>query len=169
MLWILATEDSIVISPPGVPIVYFPRPSFQAARREFADRQSRSEFYVVADDDCLPDPGILAGILVLQKYPTFRILSAWPQNAKVNPWRPEDYEPITDLVVMEHVSVGGIRFCRRPVLQVWPELRGSHYDADQCEAIRGENGRVGYLKHIKMTHLGEGCSSLTNAGASEVK
>lgn len=162
---------------------------FQHERRKIAEIDSRSDIYVVADDDCFPqaEPFLAEGVRILEEHPEFAILSMMPSNAKINPWRPpgREYEipsrsivesisdgPFTvdgvyelravyeDDDVMEHVSVGGIRFCRRGCLEEWPPFTGPGYDREQADALRAAGYRVGYFKHLKMNHLGEGYSTV---------
>jgi hypothetical protein len=135
---------------------------FQKERRVYAEKTAVSEVYVVADDDCLlsggPTDFWAQRVLQLFKtYEDFAILSAWPVNCNIQPWTPEGYEPVHDSFVMEHYSVGGIRFCRAGAMRDWPEQRGSGYDGSQCEWLRSAGWRVGYLRSAcDMLHLGEG-------------
>lgn len=185
----------VLSPPPGV------RPrEFQRFRRIVADAQG-GEFYVVADDDCLPVGEVLErGFEILRGHPEFTILSLWPENESIVEWTPDGcpkcgnrekftckgYITIPDMVqcgvcyaeyrakdgsyqtannaeVMEHVSVGGVRFCRRMPFEVWPEMPAGEYrgyDAAQCEAIRRCGKRVGYFRDLKMVHLGKGATTL---------
>jgi hypothetical protein len=68
-----------------------------------------------------------------------------------------------DAQVMEHASVGGVRFCRRSSLHEWPPAEGPGYDRTQADALRAAGYRVGYFKGLKMNHLGEGYSSVWEA------
>lgn len=136
---------------------------FQKARRTHADEHSDGPYYIVADDDCMPymervDLSLIES--TMDMYPEFAILSMWPDNAIIQKWTPEDYVPYADSMVEEHVSVGGIRVCRKGLLKDWPELVGNAYDMAQCEAVRASGKRVGYFKNLKMIHLGEGRTTL---------
>ena len=131
-------------------------------------------------DDCIEK-----GIACLRLHPNFGIVSAWPVNAKINRWEPSEdtmrclvcfgmrratgcgncggsgvfsytYQPFEDLTVMEHHSVGGLRFCRKGALTEWPEQDGPGYDQAHCQALRKEGYRSGYSQHARATHLGEG-------------
>jgi len=136
--------------------------SFQSERRQLADAFC-NETYVVADDDCFPQaaPFADAARRILEAHPSFGILSLRPTNFKINPWRPEGYEPYEDEEVFEHVSVGGIRFCRPGCLEEWPPQTRKGYDTEHCEALRKAGYRVGYFKNLWMSHLGEGYSSVS--------
>ena len=132
---------------------------FQSLRRIHADHGAAGEIYIVADDDCLllDDVQVEAAVEVMERNPAFAILSLWPSNATIMPWTPGDgYEPIINEDVLEHVSVGGVRFCRKGILADWPKQGGPGYDAEHCAAIRQAGYRVGYFRKFGMEHLGEG-------------
>lgn len=135
---------------------------FQSKRRIYADEHAKSDVYVLADDDVLlPSQSPVKGMIELMKrYPQFVILSLYPSNANIMPWTPEGYEPIRNNEVMEHVSVGHVRFHRKDVVKNWPAQTRAGYDTEECEQIRKEGGRVGYALQFKAVHLGEGVSSL---------
>lgn len=137
---------------------------FQRTRRMYADEHADSAIYILADDDCLPQAKPFAedAARVLDYYTEFRILSLRPVNAHIQPWTPEEYAPYRDTSVMEHVSVGGIRFCRKFVNAFWPPQHGFGYDMTQAEVIRRASRRVGYFRDFTMTHLGEGYSTVWN-------
>jgi len=136
----------------------------QKKRRVIAEEDAEEDIYVLADDDCLPqaEPFLEEGVRILEEHPEFAILSMMPTNAKINPWRPAptDYVVHEDDDVMEHVSVGGIRFCRKGCLTEWPPFTGPGYDREHCDALREAGYRVGYFKNLKMLHLGEGYSTV---------
>ncbi len=138
---------------------------FQRDRRLFADITASGPYYIVADDDCLPPSGpwMRDAEKIMERHKDFAILSLWPENASIQRWTPEDYRPYEDMEVMEHISVGNIRLCRKNVIRVndWPPMpTGYHYDHTHCEAIRKAGYRSGYFKEIRMIHLGEGKTSL---------
>lgn len=136
---------------------------FQRYRRVTADKLSISDPYIVADDDCLiPDDFNLEECLrIFEAHPDFAIMSLLPSNASIQEWTPETYPVHNDSDVMEVASAGGIRFCRKGILQNWPpmgELPG--YDKIHCGALRMAGYRVGYFRNHKMLHLGEGHSTI---------
>lgn len=135
---------------------------FQRLRRAYADRKSTSSIYLLSDDDCLPiSPSEWRkGLDALIHNRDFGILSALPTNAKINSWKPERYTPVYSSSVMEHHSVGGLRFCRARLLGKWPALTGSGYDSEHCAALRSLTPpwRVGYATDCRIEHLGEGKS-----------
>ncbi len=133
---------------------------FQRLRRVEADRLAQNEIYILADDDCLLTSHILDALQLAQQYQSFAMLSLWPANAEIHPWRPEGREVFEDAEVQEHVSVGGIRICRKGAVRKWPEQDGPGYDREHCEAIRESGMRAGYLKNCPMLHLGEGTSTV---------
>jgi hypothetical protein len=135
-----------------------PLAEFQRQRRIYADGAAQSDPYILADDDCLlpADFDLPFALELASVQSDFRILSTWPANATIHKWNPQDYRPVETLELLEHVSVGGIRICRKGMLAEWPAQDGPGYDGTQCEAIRAEGGRVGYLKNFPHLHLGEG-------------
>ena len=139
---------------------------FQRARRIHAAEKSKTWAYVVADDDCMPNTTNLITVKclgILHDHPDFAILSMMPTNAIIRRWRPEgNYEVFEDDSVIEHHSVGGIRFCRAGIPKEWPPMEPGFpgYDRIHCEQIRKEGWRVGYYKNVCMVHLGEGYSQI---------
>jgi hypothetical protein len=135
---------------------------FQRMRRIYAEQHADSSVYVVADDDCLlgKESPIAPMLALMEKYPEFGMLSLLPANAAINEWTPEFYVPESDANVMEHVSVGGIRFCRKGVVKNWPAADGPGYDFLHSEAIRKAGFRAGYARSYKMNHIGEGFSTV---------
>ncbi len=164
------------INQPGGHLFWFEsngRGPFQIRRRIDAEEKSASDIYILTDDDMLPMSKTIIsdGLALMAKYPEFGILSAFPASASIHPWMPEKYEweaaaqrgmarfPIVNDDVMEHVSVGGLRFCRKGIVQKWPDFTGPGYDKEHCEAIRVAGYRVGYMLNVKANHLGEGFST----------
>lgn len=135
---------------------------FQKKRRQFADANSQGQIYIVADDDCFLSSAfdLMEAVDLVEKYKQFWLLSLMPSNARINLWTPEGYTPFVDDNVMEHESAGNIRICRRDRFVTWPPQTRQGYDTDQCHAIRADGGKVGFLRNIQYTHLGEGYSSI---------
>lgn len=106
---------------------------FQRERRIYADEVSQTDPYILADDDCLLPSylELFQAVNVFRYYNErilrdsnrFAVLSLIPSNAPISEWTPEDYTPFSDDIVMEHVSVGGIRICRKGLLKNWPPPR----------------------------------------------
>lgn len=133
---------------------------FQRARRIVAEDLASGP-YVLADSDCLLLKSPVEPLLdLMARYPEFSIVSLMPSNATINPWTPENYIPVLTEELMEHVSVGGIRFCRKGALKDWPQAYGKGYDAIHCEVLRKAGFRVGYARNVTMNHLGEGFSTV---------
>ena len=136
---------------------------FQLLRRVTAEVMSKTDFYIVADSDCLPQakPFVEYAEKLMEIYDSFAMLSLMPSNCTINPWTPETYTAHLDSRVMEHHSVGGIRICRKGVMgSKWPKADGCTYDAEHCEEIRRLGYRVGYFRNITQNHLGEGYSQV---------
>lgn len=77
-------------------------------------------------------------------------------------FRSDGYYTRGDKEVMEHVSIGGIRFVRRGCMKEWPPMvEWNHgYDGVQAEALRERGWRVGFVRDIKFEHLGVGESTV---------
>jgi hypothetical protein len=140
---------------------------FQKRRREYAEHMAKGEFYILADDDCLPPDnpkGVLSVTLqaraIMHSHPEYGMLSFMPANATIVEWTPEDYKTANDSQVMEHHSVGGLRIVRKGAIKNWPEQTLPSYDTEHCQAMRDAGYRVGYFRKLKMMHLGEGKSSI---------
>lgn len=136
---------------------------FNRKRRIYADTYAQEWAYILTDDDCelLSPKMIWAGIEDLSTYDEFGILSAMPQNATINYWTPKIYEPFNNHEIMEHVSVGGLRFVRAGCMtKGWPEAERKGYDQEHCQRLRECRWRSGYSLKAKMFHHGEGKSTL---------
>jgi hypothetical protein len=150
------------------------RSEFQLKRRIEAEERSKTHIYVLADDDCLLDgmnPIVLKACEIMDRHPQFAILSLWPVNSKLNNWRPSitelenncvDGSVYEDEEVLEHVSVGGIRFMRKGAMKEWPPMKPGvpYYDSIQCQYLRNNGFRSGYFRDIRMNHLGRNYSSI---------
>jgi hypothetical protein len=134
---------------------------FQRERRVFAEKTAPDWFYIVADDDYEMTTPIDLGINALNINMDFAILSAWPQNAHISRWTPENYEPVETLTVMEHTDVGGVRFMRKGCFNKgWPKQTRWGYDREQAEMLRATGWRVGYSIHCRGIHHGEGHTTI---------
>lgn len=150
------------------------REEFQRERRMRAEEDARSDIYVCADDDCLitgEDQIIARAKDIMDRHPQFAILSLWPVNATIYRWTPgiKDLERCVDgsvyedEEVIEHVSVGGIRFMRKGAMKEWPPIEpgSAHYDRIQCDYLRSIGYRCGYFLDIGMNHIGENYTTLS--------
>ena len=163
--WFALGAAPQVLTPSSDPI------SFQRDRRIEAEQLGK-DFYIVADDDCLPDTSkedfISEGLRMLKKHPEFAMLAPLPSNENIVEWTPDErldrYKTVSDEEVMEHVSIGGIRFCRKGCLKTYPpinrELPG--YDWIHGDALRKAGKRVGYIRSLRFNHLGAGSSTVWN-------
>lgn len=149
---------------------------FQRDRRIAAEKLTPwwKRFYILADDDCLPldDDCVERGIRILRKHRQYASLAMFPKNEGIQPWTPNpidnaanglpaDYAVQNDENIMEHVSIGGIRFCRRGCLKDWPAMpEWGGYDRIQADALRAAGYRVGYIKTLHFEHLGQGATTV---------
>jgi hypothetical protein len=145
----------------------------QRSRRMYADSHSQGEIYCIADDDCLPENEdfLEKAFDLVSSYPQFGALALAPNNSELRPWTPElrerericvDAAVFDDENVMEHVSAGGIVFYRKNVVQNWIPVQAGNsgsYDTQHAECIRAAGKRVGFIKTVKMNHIGRGYSS----------
>lgn len=144
---------------------------FNRLRRVYSDKAAATDPYILTDDDCFPvcsEDGteshsafrdyLERGVETLRRHPDFAILSWWPINATINRWT--EIEAFEDLQVTEHVSVGGIRMCRKGHILCWPQSDGVGYDRTQADYIRKIGRKVGYFQHLRMKHEGEAKSTL---------
>ena len=141
---------------------------FQRERRVFSDVASDSAIYIVTDDDCvIPEGFDIQRCLDIFERSGFSVLSLMPSNCNIVQWTPENYQTVNTDEIMEHESAGGIRFCRKGHLKVWPPMKSGFpgYDAIHGKAIRAEGGRIGYFRNHKQFHLGEGNSTIWNKEA----
>lgn len=139
-----------------------PIETFQKDRRTFLLDGTGDDIYILSDDDCLVSDNLdlFKALSIAEEETEFSILSLLPSNCQINPWTPEFYRPRVTREVLEHVSVGGVRFCRKHNLD-WPEMKGKGYDKEHGEAIRLAGSRVGYFLNHLMVHLGENAWSVS--------
>jgi len=140
----------------------------QRARRMEADQLSSFYYYIVADDDCIPIGKyfIHQGMEMLDRYPDFAMLSPISYEDPIGLWQ-QGRVDTKDL--FEAGSIGGIRFCRQDALKGWPKQTRVGYDVEQGEALRRGGWKSGYLKELRMIHIGSRNSSIwSRPGATEV-
>lgn len=138
---------------------------FQYYRRRLADMAATTPIYVVADDDCLPQRKPFLQQAVETFYDTassFGILSLIPANCHIRHWTPDfGYQTVVNDDIMEHVSVGGVRFIQKGIQdEDWPIYKGHGYDMDHSVWLRSRGYRVGYFRKFTMNHIGEGYSTV---------
>src|SRR4026207_1929800 len=97
---------------------------FQRYRRVIADRLAESDIYVLCDDDMLVSENFnLSECVQILKDSDFSMISLMPSNCEIYPWTPDNgYEVQRTSDVLEHHSVGGVRFCKKPLLREWPQM-----------------------------------------------
>jgi hypothetical protein len=144
---------------------------FQKARRQYAEDHSKSDIYVVADDDCLigPDPMVGMAVEIMESNPNVGILSlserTGPPMVRANVPLAELYQ--TDDLIESH-AVGGVRFCRKGVVTDWPPHDPENpyqYDSIHGPAVKKAGYVSAYAKALQMNHIGAGYS-ITWKGAS---
>lgn len=139
--------------------------AFQRERRVYAEKNATTDFYILADDDCL----------ILQPMPKsltidvrVGVQSMMPSNANINEWS-EAVHGIPNF--MDHESCGGVRIIRKGAISEGapeeadnsfpPPIPGyAGYDLVHSNVMRAAGYRVGYFKNLKMNHLGEGFSTV---------
>lgn len=134
---------------------------FQRRRRMIADEQADGD-YLLVDDDIVSDEPV-NGIKLLEtfsNYSDFGILSFMPDG--ISRWTEYPWT-IDDNQIRETRDVGGIRLCRKGLIDEWPNMEGEFpgYDRIHSEKLADLGWRVGYMKRFKATHLCEGRENST--------
>jgi hypothetical protein len=133
---------------------------FQLSRRQYAENETRSDIYVVSDDDCLltSDPTVGPVVEIMDRNPNVGILALKMHNKEpmVRATVPakELYE--TDDLIESH-AVGGIRFCRKGIIKEWPapsEENPYQYDSIHGPAVQAAGYVSAYTKAYSMMHIG---------------
>jgi hypothetical protein len=143
---------------------------FQQARRMYADEMSASGIYVVADDDCLLtcDPTLLPVVEIMEQNPNIGILALkHGVLPMVRADVPADQLYQNDDVIESH-AVGGVRFCRKGIIEEWPDINPKNpyqYDSQHGPAVAEAGYISAYTKAYSMMHIGS-TYSMTWAGAS---
>jgi len=161
---------------------FYKKIEFQRDRRMIAEKKSTTEFYVLADDDCLlesMEPCLNKAVDIMQRHPGFAMLSWKPINADIISWRPipEENKSLVggdvfeDDEVAEHVSVGGIRLIRKGAMKDWPALTPNRpaYDNIHCARLRELGWRSGYFRNLRQLHIGRHYSFILNVPIDEAK
>jgi hypothetical protein len=156
----------------AIMIASFNEDEFQRGRRIIAEVMADSVVYVLADDDCLPGQEhgphwLEKGVGILGEHKDFAILTPMPDHGNITAWTGEDgapdgYVPMHTDRVMEHHNVGGIRFTIKgligPESESWlpqnPDTPNK-YDREHAQMYHEQELRVGYMKELTFTHLGE--------------
>jgi len=124
---------------------------FQQWRRKAAEQLSSTEFYVLADDDCMPlgNRFLERCEALMQKYPEYAILGTEDYCA---PYGPEE--------IYETSTAGGINVIRKGVIEV-PEFNGETWDGTmQGQQIRAKGYKVGRMRDVRRNHYGDGLSTV---------
>ena len=133
---------------------------FQSLRRQWAELESESGIYIVADDDMEPsrtesaEEWIFKGVSILKRHLDFALLSPWLEETRLGPWTPAGYQPFKDEEVEEMHNSGGIRFIRKGAIGGWPPQARRGYDHEHCEALRARGFRSGYFRNLWALHPG---------------
>jgi hypothetical protein len=144
---------------------------FQQARRMYADEMASGDIYVVADDDCLltSDPTLLPVAGILEDNPKVGILALKQekQAPMVRATVPAKDLYETDDLIESH-AVGGIRFCRKGIVEEWPDISPDNpyqYDSQHGPAVSKAGYVSAYTKAYGMIHVGA-TYSITWVGAT---
>lgn len=132
-------------------------PEFNRERRIMADRLAKGD-HIVTDDDAIPQCDVLKAFELFKKYRQFGTISLRPENCTIYPWT--EIQAFEDDEVMEHVSVGVIRFCQKGM--PFPPSDRLGYDRTHADAIRAIGMKVGLFKNFTCIHLGENKSTIWN-------
>lgn len=124
---------------------------FQQWRRQIAERQSTTPFYIVADDDCMPLGNNFLERCedLMNRYPEYAILGT------------EDYcAPFGPDEIYETSTGGGINVIRKGIIEV-PPFNGQTWDGcAQGEQIRSKGYKVGRMRDVRRNHFGDGLSTV---------
>lgn len=138
------------------PIVIIPKVGmsgreFQQWRRAEAERLTSTEFYILADDDCMPlgNRFLERCEALMRKYPEFAILGT------------EDYcAPYGKDEIYETATGGGINVIRKGIIEV-PQFNGQTWDGcAQGQQIRAKGYKVGRMRDVRRNHYGDGLSTV---------
>jgi len=144
---------------------------FQKSRRQYAETATRSDIYVVADDDCLlqSDPTVGPVVEIMEKNPNVGILALKEYHSEpmVRATVPLKNLYETEDLIESH-AVGGVRFCRKGVITEWPDHDPKNpyqYDSIHGPAVQAAGYISAYTKAYAMMHIGASYS-ITWSGAT---
>ena len=146
LMWQQICDPRIIIPPQGMS-----GREFQQWRRKAAEEQASTEFYVLADDDCMPlgKRFLERCEALMRKYPEYAILGT------------EDYcAPYGADEIYETTTAGGINVVRKGILEV-PEYNDITWDGTaQGQQIRAKGYKVGRMRDVRRNHYGDGLSTV---------
>lgn len=124
-------------------------------RRFHAEEMSKSDIYVLADDDILPlQKDFLArGEAILRAHPDFGKICLYtiPDDPK------RESGSFQDEDVYQVHGGGGVRFIRKGIVEQWAPIDGREgYDAPHCREFYKRGFKVGYFKNLTGLHIGWG-------------
>lgn len=124
---------------------------FQSWRRKHAEELARTEFYIIADDDCMPlGKNFLQRCEdLMRRYPDYAVLGTEDYCA---PYGPEE--------IYETTTGGGINVIRKGVIEV-PAFTGQIWDGSaQGQQVRAKGYKVGRMRDVRRNHYGDGLSTV---------
>jgi len=124
---------------------------FQQERRRMAEDKAQTDFYIIADDDCMPlGKNFLERCEdLMRRYPEYALLGT------------EDYcAPFGPTEIYETKTGGGINVIRKGIIEV-PPFNGQTWDScAQGEQIRAKGYKVGRMRDVRRNHFGDGLSTV---------
>jgi hypothetical protein len=127
---------------------------FQGIRRAIAESKAKSDIYILAEDDCMPlgKRFLDAGLSLMAAYPRYGVLAPTVLNGV---YEGAAYKYDGD--VIEANSAGGINFTRKGIIDL---PTGFQDEMGQANALRLKGWKSGYMKNVKVNHLGAFLSTL---------
>lgn len=147
--------------------IRYPTADSQRLRHQWAHEAATTDWYVLADDDCVLDRWLEPTEphdppwveYVARLFATIDNLAMFAPLLRPGP----PPVPHPDGTVRPAPAVGGIRFCRRgflpnPLPPHNPAVGGG-YDPTLGRAVREQGNTVGWTHRLRATHLGHGWST----------
>jgi len=148
LMWQAMCNESLHII---IPLQGMSGREFQQWRRNAAEELASTDFYILADDDCMPlgNNFLERCEAIMRKYPEYAVLGTEDYCA---PYGPEE--------IYETSTAGGINVIRKGIIEV-PRFNGETWDGTmQGQQIRAKGYKVGRMRDVRRNHYGDGLSTV---------
>jgi hypothetical protein len=135
--------------------------NYHVASKALAENCSRSDIYVVMDDDQLlyGQDFLSKGEEVLRSHPQYGMLSAHSINRDEVPCGAKDL-PDCDADVWRSDSIGCPYFVRKGIITVWPDVPPLQFDTLLTKHILEKDYLTGFFHNVRYNHIGSHFSQL---------
>lgn len=124
------------------------RSPFATSSLEYAENFSRSDPYIIANDDTLiyGQDFVENGLKIMEKYPEFGCVSGAVTNG--------DQFSLNGPEITEIHAVGGLVFLRKGLVTEFPPLEDCYWDIERHRQVVAKGFKSGYTRMCPYLHMG---------------